>query len=97
MFWVCYGEYRGRRALKPFLAYYYAKSREKADNLLYQVYLTDAAKVIAENTARIQGGSTINTRFVELLSIRGRVEEEDTRECAEIAASIWERIRGEKK
>lgn len=52
----------------------------------FRVYLTDAAKVIAENTARIGGGQTLTFRWAETLD-RTRSPEED-RPASEIISEI---------
>ena len=44
------------------LSRYRSESKEK----VYKAYVTDTLKVIAENTARYAGGSTIKKRFIDI-------------------------------
>ena len=39
--------------------------REEERELSFRVYLTDAAKLICENAARIGGGQTLRRRWIE--------------------------------
>lgn len=36
---------------------------------IYRVYITDALKIIAENTAKFAGGSHLTKRYVEMIGI----------------------------
>lgn len=38
--------------------------------MIYQVYITDALKVIAENTAKFGGGSAITKRYFDMIDDR---------------------------
>ena len=67
---------------------------------LYRAYVTDALKIIAENTTHYQGaeemfdyGSTLNARWIDVLEPQ-KEEPTDDRSCEEIVDDIWERIRG---
>lgn len=52
------------------------KSKERA----YRIYVTDALKVIADNTAHIRGGgTTITARFADIITPK-KPEEERTEE-----------------
>ena len=57
---------------------------------LYRVYITDALKIIAENTARSNGGNMIQARYAELIN----PPEEETRTKDEIVGNIRAKIRG---
>lgn len=66
----------------------------------FKVYVTDALMAIADNTTHLVGsqgvvdyGKTINQRWIEILNPPPK-KPEDNRPSAEIAADIWERIRG---
>lgn len=54
----------------------------------FRIYLTDAAQVIAENTARIGGGRTISKRWAELAGLNGPSRPVDNRTAEEIIADI---------
>ncbi len=72
------------------------------EKLSYQIYVTDALMAIAENTTHLIGvegvvdyGKTLNTRWYELINApKVKEEPEDNRPSEDIAADIWERIRG---
>lgn len=57
-----------------YISYFQKRQKEKA----YQVYVTDALKVIAENTSRINGGAYMNARFLDIIEphIETRTSEE---------------------
>lgn len=74
-------------------------NREKK---IYQIYLTDALKAIAENTTHLVGsqgvvdyGTRIQSRWIEILDPPPPPPPEDDRPSDEIAADIWSRIRGQ--
>lgn len=54
----------------------------------FRVYLTDAAQIIAENTARIGGGRTISKRWAELAGLNEPSRPADNRTAEEIIADI---------
>jgi hypothetical protein len=68
----------------------------------YQVYVTDALMAIAENTTHLVGaqgvvdyGRTITQRWIDVINPAPVVEQpEDNRPSEDIAADIWDRIRG---
>ena len=57
----------------------------------YRTYVTDALKVIAENTARFNGGMTMNARFAEIIAPPS--QEEDSITAVEIVDNIRKKIR----
>lgn len=83
--------------------------KKEAKETLYKAYLTDALKLIAENTSHylVPGlgafdyGSTMSKRWIEMeLPEENKKRttpraEEDPRSCTEFAADVWKRIRGE--
>lgn len=57
--------------------------REQKDEA-YRVYVTDALKVVAENTAKYAGGGYIKTRYIDIID----PPPEETRTGAEIVAQM---------
>ena len=87
------------------------KQKKEAKETLFRMYVTDALKVIAENTSHflIRGvgavdyGVTMSKRWVEMELPQPEEKkptrpnaEDDPRPCWEIATEMWTRIRGEK-
>lgn len=64
----------------------------------YRVYISDAVRLISENTARYGGGRYVTARFADILDPPEPVKVDD-RPAVEIAADIWRRARigGESK
>lgn len=68
----------------------------------YKIYITDTLMAIAENTTHFLGrndiidyGKAMNKRWVEIIEPEVKEPEKiDDRPAKEIAADIWERIRG---
>ena len=52
LFWLCYGEYRGRREIKPFLAYLKARQHQLYQEQVYRAYVGESLKNISENVAK---------------------------------------------
>lgn len=66
------------------------------DELSCRFYLSDGLKAIADNTARMFGGQTLNKRYADIVLPQNNLPvEDDPRSCVEIAADVWRRIRGE--
>ena len=72
---------------------------------MYRVYVTDALMAIADNTTHLVGsqgvvdyGKTINKRWIDALTPQPeeKPQPDDDRPSVEIAADIWDRIRGQK-
>ena len=57
--------------------------------MLYEIYVTDALSVIASNTARLAGGSVINTRYYDI--VKG-TDNEPQRTSEDIIKSISEQL-----
>lgn len=55
------------------------------------MYITDAVKIIAENTARIGGGSTMQRRWIETLRPNAADRAADNRPPEEIIADVAEK------
>ena len=82
-FWVCYGEYRGRRAVKPFLRYLSSRYQDEIEAYAYRVYSADC--LFNLNRAL---GIKIQKRYSELL----QPVKTDNRTGDEIAADIIKRM-----
>lgn len=52
-----------------------------------RIYVTDALKVIAENTSNFAGGSTLTVRYADILNGKGA----DNRTAQEIADDVIKR------
>jgi hypothetical protein len=68
----------------------YALARAKQDSVdkAYRVYVTDALKAIAENTARYVGGGYIKARYADLIEPKP----EETRTPEQIVDRMKEKI-----
>lgn len=51
---------------------------------MYRVYVTDALKLLVENTARYSGGNHMTQRWIDSITPK----KQDTRTGAEIAADV---------
>ena len=80
MFWLAYGEYRGRREIRPFLRYYTARLKAYTQERSYRIYVTDSLRAIPQE-------SWIVSRWVEILD--GNAHKEQTAD--EIIEGIAER------
>ncbi|MBQ4505292.1 MAG: hypothetical protein II983_06415 [Firmicutes bacterium] len=61
-----------------------AKCKELDEEMSYRIYVTDALKLIAENTAKMSSGSYMTKRYSDLF----KKEKIDTRSGDEIAVDI---------
>ena len=68
----------------------YVKSRAEKEALdkAYRIYVTDALKMLTENTAKPYGGTMLSKRFTDAVK-KAKVE---TRTSEEIIAGIREKI-----
>ena len=72
------------------------KMRENQKELLYKVYITDALKIIADNTAHFAGGTMLSKRYYDLAYSVAIVEKEDPEKIiAEVTAKAGLEIIGE--
>jgi hypothetical protein len=53
--------------------------------------VTDALQIIAENTARIGGGSSMTKRWADVAGLNGPAKPADTRPPEEIIADVAEK------
>ena len=79
-----------------------AAYRQRTEQKSFQIYISDALKVISENTTyhvslggAAELGSKMNSRWTDILDPGKRKPKEevkvDTRSCEEVVDSIWER------
>ena len=61
-----------------------ARFNEKAKTEAYRIYVTDALRIVAENTARYAGGNCIKARYIDVVEPK----KQDNRTCEEITADI---------
>ena len=61
-----------------------ARLNEKARNDAYRIYVTDALRLVAENTARYASGDYIKARYADIIEPK----KQDDRTCEEITADI---------
>lgn len=73
--------------IKPFLRYCVARLNEREKTEAYRIYVTDALRVVAENTARFASGNYIKARYADIIEPK----KQDNRTCEEITADIVER------
>ena len=64
-----------------------ARLNEKARNDAYRIYVTDALRVVAENTARFASGNYIKARYADIIEPK----KQDNRTGDEIVADIFKR------
>lgn len=62
--------------------------REQNEKIAFQIYLTDALKVIGENTAKYSGGSYLKVRFEDIVHPRP----EETRTPEEVKNQITQKL-----
>ena len=66
------------------MRYCLAKYKDRQDRLVYRVYVTDALRIIAENTAKNVGGSYLQARYADFAIPK----KEETRTSDEIIAHM---------
>lgn len=64
-----------------------ARFNEREKTEAYRIYVTDALRIMAENTARYAGGNCIKARYIDVVEPK----KQDNRTCEEITADIVER------
>lgn len=67
------------------IAFYLKYEEEKA----YKIYVSDALKVIAENTAKFGGGSTLTVRYYDIINPK---KEEEERTAEDVISNIRAKI-----
>jgi hypothetical protein len=71
--------------IEHYIAFFKKEQQEKA----YQVYVTDALRIITENTAKANGGTYLQARYVEMIEPK----EEETRTANEVIIDLKEKLR----
>ena len=66
------------------MRYCLARYRERETGRAYQIYVTDALRIIAENTAKYAGGGYIKARYADIIDPKPQ----DNRSCEEITADV---------
>ena len=61
-----------------------ARLNERTMAEVYRIYVTDALRVVAENTARYASGDYIKVRYADIIEPK----KQDNRTCEEITADI---------
>ena len=73
--------------IKPFLRYCVARLNEREKTEAYRIYVTDALRVVAENTARFASGNYIKARYADMIEPK----KQDNRTGDEMVADIIKR------
>lgn len=84
MFWLCYGEYRGKRELKRFIEYVKAKIDAEYGSLVYRIYVTDLLKGIHRGL-----GGEVSMRYYDMVFKSGK---EERRTADEIVSGIRNKL-----
>ena len=71
--------------IEHYIAFFKKEQQEKA----YKVYITDALRVITENTAKMNGGSYIQARYAEIIEPR----KEEKRTANEVIWDLKDKLR----
>lgn len=75
-----------------------AEIKKQSEEKAYKIYVTDALRAIANNSAQAaveqRSYTSLTKRWAEIIEPQEEPQEieEDTRSCEEIAADIWKRI-----
>ena len=88
IFWLCYGEYKGKRTVFLFNQYLQAKFRTHKNEVLHDIFVTDAVKNINDSIAETFGGAVMKKRYADM--IFPALAEERTAE--EIISDISEKL-----
>ncbi len=71
--------------IEHYIAFFKKEQHEKA----YRNYVTDALKILTENTAKANGGKYLQLRYAELFE----PTKEETRSAEEVIENIKEKLR----
>lgn len=80
MYWLAYGEYRGRRNIRPFLRYVIARLDEENREMAYRIYVTQSLQNVPQN-------KYITKSYYDMIYPKP----EDNRSAEEIADDIIEK------
>lgn len=59
--------------------------KQKADEQVFRIYVSDSLKIIGENTAKMSGGNYLQVRYIEMITPK----KVDTRTEEEIIAHVF--------
>lgn len=62
VFWLAYGDYHGRRAVKPFVRYFVARHNERLNRRMFEIYAADSLNLIPQQKCISQSYSEIYKR-----------------------------------
>lgn len=65
---------------------------KKQKDKLYQVYITDTLKMIAENTSNLAGGKAPSMRWVDAMNSLEKPKEEEEKTAEEVIDRIKEKL-----
>ena len=65
---------------------------KRQEELVWKVYVTDALKVIATNTAGGETRATMSKRWIDLIDVNAKDEPEETRSADEIISDFKARL-----
>ena len=71
--------------IEHYIAFFKKEQHEKA----YKCYVTDALRIITENTAKANGGHYLQARYAEMIEPR----KEETRTANEVIIDIKEKLK----
>lgn len=79
MYWLCYGEYRGKRELKSFLRYVSARAEQQRRECTYRFYVCETLRLMPQN-------QILKKSYYEMLQIEKKEEIKDGKKVAEEVA-----------
>lgn len=71
--------------IEHYIAYFQKEQREK----VFKIYVSDALRILTENTAKQVGGSYLTARYADLIGPK----KEETRTANEIIVDLKEKLR----
>ena len=74
--------------MKAFVRYAVARFKERQKDMAYRIYVSDALKMVASNTAKLSGGEYLKTRYCDAINPKP----EETRTSDEIIAHIRKKL-----
>lgn len=81
MFWLCYGDYRGKKELKIFLRYVNARAEQRSREETYRIFLTESLRMLPQ-------GKWFTKSYIESL----KPEKVETRTGKEVADEAAKKI-----
>ncbi len=74
------------------MRYVNARYRSDRRDLAYRIYISDALRIISENTARFGGGTYVTAKITDVLGL-GNAEAEETRTREEVVGQVFDVLR----